>query len=255
MTAPTTTPAPSAAPASAKPGPGTGGVEGLDIRRVISGSTADVPVAELSRKGLKNVKVLNQGTITRLITEAVDKVISDRSKAIGREERQKVIHESQSQFEALAKDRVKHEKDRISELERANDSLLRETEDLRRRLAEKDAEIGKLKSSPPSEGFVPERFAEALIARIGSMKSTSGGGDVSELQKSIQSIAAKLDRLPAGKGPDGAPVDEEAMIDALFRVDTEDKDTNVAQIKVKEAKAGGVKDTLAKLKSLQKGGD
>ena len=53
----------------------------------------------------------------------------------------------------------------------------------------------------------------------------------------------------------GAAVDEEAMIDALFRLGpAESEDTNMGAVKVKEAKAGGVKGSLAKLRSMQKGG-
>ncbi len=226
----------------------------LDIRQVISGSTDDVPVSELSRKGFKQVKVLKQAVITKLITEAVDRVIAARTKKVGAEEREKVIQESKIQFEVLARERLQRERDRITELERANQSLLQETEELRNRLLEREKEINQLKEKGSEEGKISDRFAEALLQKLSGM---GGGGDLSVLQNSIQEIAKKLDRLPARGGLGAAiiPGDEKAMIDALFRLgDTEAPDSNIAKVKVKEAKAGGVKETLAKLKSMQKGG-
>jgi hypothetical protein len=225
----------------------------LDIKKVISGSTSDVPVAELSRKGLKKVKVLNQNVITKLIVEAVDRVISERSRSIGREEREKVIQESGREFEKMARERVQRERDRIGELEKANESLLKEAEELRARIGERDEEVGRLKAAGPSS----DRFAAAILEKISSL---GGGqaGEVTSLQKSLQAIAEKLDRLPRGGGSSDTlpPVDEKALVDALFRLDGPAADaSNIGKIKIKEAKAGGVKDTLAKLKALQKGGN
>ncbi len=253
MTSPTTIPTipPSAeevSPAAAE------SADGLDIKKVISGSTSNVPIAELTRKGFKHVKVLNQAMITRLITEAVDRVISRRSRSMGKEEREKIINESMGQFETLARQRLARERDRISELERANGTLLTENDGLRQRLVALEEETGRLRSGTGQEGGSPERFAAAILERLQGLGGAAGG-DLSALQKSITDIAAKLDRLPGRGASDVEVVDKEALIEALFRVDSpEASDSNITKVKVKEAKAGGVKDTLAKLKALQKGG-
>ena len=260
MTSPVSIPErPPAALAYAQSPPPAESSEGLDIKKVLSGSTSDISVSELSQKGFKKVKVLNQAVIQKLIIEAVDQVIARRSKKISSDEREKVIQESKSHFEDLAKDRLQREKDRISELERANESLLRETEELRRRLLEKDEECSRLKAKPAAEerGF-SDRLVEAIMARLPVPAPGAGAaaGAITELQKSLQAIAAKIDKLP-GRGPAGStmPVDEEALLEVLFRTDnTAPADTNVQQIKIKETKASGVKGTLAKLKALQKGG-
>ena len=62
----------------------------FDIEGVISSSTSEVALSELSKKGFKQVKVFNQAVITRLITAAVDQVITARSKNINRDERNKI---------------------------------------------------------------------------------------------------------------------------------------------------------------------
>ena len=248
MTSPTTTPTP---PPIAKAATGaSGGVEGVDINKVISGSTSDVAITELTKKGFKHVKVLNQGMITRLISEAVDRVIDRRFKTAGKEDREKIIHESMAQFEAMAKERLARERDRISELERANATLLAENESLGRRIHEREEEIRQLQGG---EGAGADKLSAAILEKLQGMGGAPGG-DITALQKSIQAIAAKLDRLP-GKVSEAEVVDKEALIDALFRVDSPDAaESNIDKIKVKQAKAGGVKDTLAKLKALQKGG-
>ena len=84
----------------------------------------------------------------------------------------------------------------------------------------------------------------------GGFHTINGDTNMAALQGSLRSIAERLERLPAGSGPGvaGRPVDEEAMIEALFKIGSQTAETNVGAIKVKEAKAGGVKETLAKLK-------
>ncbi|MBI4601100.1 MAG: hypothetical protein HY721_03980 [Planctomycetes bacterium] len=109
--------------------------ETLDIQKVISTSTSNVSIDDLTRKGFKQVKVLNQALITKLIGEAVDRVLLDRSKAITRDERDKVIKEARTQFEDLAKQRLEKERSRIDELAAANGALKAELETLRKRLA------------------------------------------------------------------------------------------------------------------------
>ncbi len=216
----------------------------MDIKRVISGSTSDVQISELSKKGFKQVKVLNQAVIVRLIGEAVDLVMKKRSQKMTADERTKVIQESTGKFEALAQEKIQRERNRISELEKANEALLKETEDLR-------IQIDRFRSAPaPAPALNHEGLMEALVGRLQGMAGP--GANIDKLEKSMQMIADRIDRLPKGQG--GAEyVDKDVIIDALFRHDIgTDTESNIDRVKVKEEKAGGVKDTLAKLKALQK---
>jgi DNA repair exonuclease SbcCD ATPase subunit len=127
--------------------------EALDIQKVISTSTSDVSLDDLNKKGFKQVKVLNQTVITRLISEAVDRVLEDRSREISRGERDKVIKEARTQFEALARDRLQKERGRIGELEQLNVALQNELETARKRQAalmesqaERDQALVRLKA-------------------------------------------------------------------------------------------------------------
>jgi len=89
----------------------------IDIGQMISGSTADVSVQDLSRRGFKRVKVLNQEAIKGLILEAVKRVLESRREEISKEERERVIEESRREFEELVKKRVDEERERIRRTE------------------------------------------------------------------------------------------------------------------------------------------
>lgn len=182
----------------------------LDIQKVISTSTSSVSIDDLNKKGFKQVKVLNQAIITKLIGEAVDRVLSERSREIGKEERDKVIKEARSQFETLAKKRLEKERGRIDELERANGSLEAELETIRKRLqasvevqATRDqalarmesleSEVGKLrKDLPELEVQLAREKAERarLEAELARLKSTE-----TQAQRAEQDLAALKARL------------------------------------------------------------
>jgi hypothetical protein len=161
------------------------------------------------------------------------------------EERTKVIQESTSKFEALSQEKIQRERNRISELEKANEALLRETEELR-------TQIDRFRAAPPpapAPVFDHQGLMEAMVSRLQGMAGP--GANVDNLQKSMSMIMDRLDKLPRGQGAEY--VDKDIIIDALFRHDVGgDTESNIDKVKVKEEKAGGVKDTLAKLKALQK---
>ena len=53
--------------------------DAIDITKVIRGSTSDMTIDSLAKKGVKQVKVLDQATITRLISQVIDKVLAERA--------------------------------------------------------------------------------------------------------------------------------------------------------------------------------
>jgi chromosome segregation ATPase len=95
----------------------------VDIERVLSGSVSEVTLDSLSKRGFKQVKVLNQANVRRLIAEAVDRVLSERSEQISEAEREKVIAESRTQFQSLANRKMDAERSKLEELELINRTL------------------------------------------------------------------------------------------------------------------------------------
>lgn len=298
------------------------GTSPLDIKQVLQKSTSEVPVSELTRKGFKQVKVLNQEMIARLIGEAVDRAISARFQEITHSEREKVIEESKAQFEIIMRQRAQKEREEIEKIRHENEEIIRgrsqqliqleaerdsarqRVEDLERSLAEIHAQVEEasraaqadqeklqqiIEALKQKEEEV-EELAEKLNQREGEVQELemkleeaarekkpsamegliaalleklkegpaagASGSDLSRLQSSIEGLVEKVSRLGSGKSDSSIEViDKEVIIEKLFRKDRGEKlESNVSDIKVKEAKAGGVKNTLAKLKSLQKGG-
>ena len=158
--------------------------ETLDIQKVIKTSTANVSLDALTKKGFKQVRVLNQANITRLIGEAVDRVLLDRAKKIGKDERIKVIKEARDQFESLARERIEKERGRIGELEAANQTLSVELDTLRKRLAA-TVEV----QAERDQAFARVKGLEEDAARLKN--------SVPELQSEIERSKADVRRLQA----------------------------------------------------------
>lgn len=105
--------------------------DNVNIREVIDKSTSQVDLDDLSRKGVRKVKVLNQASISRLIAEAVDRVLRARKNEITGAERDRIIQESRQHFEGLAREELKKQKQRAEELEAVNRSMQEQIESLR----------------------------------------------------------------------------------------------------------------------------
>jgi hypothetical protein len=235
----------------------------LDIKKVISTSTASVSLDDLNKKGFKQVKVLNQAVITRLIAEAVDRVLEQRQKEISKEERDKVIKEARGQFETMAKDRLqmiqnetaRQKNELLSEAERLKNSLL-ESE---KRVAMLEGQLAAAKENAKSDAAV-EKVLEAVNQRL---QTVSAPGDVSKIMLSLDTLSRRLSNMGSGGGGGGGGgggADPEQLkdfvIESLFAKEGGAAvESNVNKVKVRQSKAGDVKGALAKLKKLQQGGE
>ncbi len=243
----------------------------LDIKKAIQESTSEVRVADLQKKGFKQVKVLNKAVVTKLIHEAVDRVIASRSEEITQEERRRIVEQTQSRIEDISRQRSQVEgtlleqlesaRHRIAELEaRANTESVKakeaEVEELRRKLADRERQISDLQQGGGAASPVLEGLMMAIVDRF-KQEQPVQGGNMSQLQASIEGLADKISRIGAvgGIGGDLSAADKEVVLERLFARDDQDTmESNVSEVKVKQAKASGVKSTLNKLKALQQGG-
>jgi chromosome segregation ATPase len=255
----------------------------VDIKQALRKSTSDVPLADLAKKGFKNVKVLNREVIARLIQEAVDRVIFSREREVTSEERRRYIEESKSQFEQLARQRSQVENQLLAQIEEQKQRLVllenAETE-FRKRQEEFDAlrvenrrqsetikyqekEVEKLKRelADREPGSGQKNMMESLMAALLNKmqeqpQQAQGGLELSQIQAGIEGLAQKIANLRLAGGASGSDiVDKEVILERLFsRDEGTSMESNVSNVKVKEAKAGGLKHTLNKLKALQQGG-
>ncbi len=143
--------------------------EEINIGQMIKSSTADVSVADLSRKGFTKVKVLNQDTIRRLIVEAVERTLQTRSEEISKREREKVVTESKATFEHLLQEQVGAEREKaqrtqgeVQAREQRISSLEAEVERLRARVAA--AETDRVRFAAENESF--RRLADTARSEL-----------------------------------------------------------------------------------------
>ncbi len=212
--------------------------DGIDIKKVIQGSTSDMSLDSLSKKGVKKVKVLDQATITRLMSDAVDRVLAQRSQQMTTAERDQIVVVARAQFKV---------DDLKKRLQTINDEIAHKDQ----KLVELQTELETMRSRGSSDGGLAQVLT-LLSAKL-QQPSESGGSGMS---KALEALTRKIENLPAGGGGGGggaAPIPDEIALDFLIN-QADEIESNIDNVKLKQAQAGDVKGALAKLKKLQKGG-
>ena len=74
-----------------------------DVRAMLEKTTSKVSLRDLEKKGFRKVKVLRAADINQLIYKAVQTVIAKGGPSMGAAEREKIIKESQAEFQKLMK--------------------------------------------------------------------------------------------------------------------------------------------------------
>ncbi len=226
----------------------------FNFGEVIKQSSSDVPLDELARKGFKRVKVLDKNMINTLVQQAVDKVVEDRLKETSTQDRQQIEQQAKAEFGRIIKQRMTDENRNISTFQERIADLQKETEFLREQLKSRD---NQTQEPGISQELLGEAVKEMLKAVL-SERQQSSGGDIAALKESIESLASKVATgVAAMSGDYDASATDAKSIEALIARATATSaslESNIQEVKVKKAKAGGVNKTLKKLKSLQ-GGD
>ena len=201
--------------------------DAIDIKKVIQGSTRDMSVDSLTKKGVRQVKVVNQATITRLISDTIDRVLSDRSQEISAKERERVMRIAEDQLRQVSQERSE---DRV----RA-DKLEAELAAVRDELARRDAREKELqensaaKDERAAEDHARVEYLEKEAARateeaqrlrqILDDKTAEVGRLEGELKRSEAGVAALVervsDRLEAASDKSG---DEENIVSAIAKL-------------------------------------
>ena len=150
------------------------------------------------------------------------------------------------------------------------DTMGGQVEALREKAGERDQELHQLRKqlvefqsqpapAPQPDNSLMESLAARLLDKLTEQKQPAEGqGEIGDLKSSIDGLVDKISLIGTGGEGGGGPsvITTEADLDRLFdRVDDKEMESNVSKVMVKEAKAGGVKGTLARLKELQKGGN
>jgi hypothetical protein len=153
----------------------------IDIGRMISGSTADVSVSDLSRRGFKKVKVLNQEAIKGMVMQAVERVLAARREEISRSEREKVVEESRQEFDKLMRQQADAERQKASRVEEELEKRVRQVTLLEQEVA----------------GLREERDQLRGQLEVKTTAAATAQGEVVALQEKVADLKAELDRLRA----------------------------------------------------------
>lgn len=210
--------------------------DGIDIKKVIQGSTCDMSLESLTKKGVKQVKVLDQATINRLMSDAVDRVLAERSEKMTTAEREQIVEDARAQFKV---------DDLKKRLQAASDEI-----------AHKDRRLAELQGEVRSKGQSDGGLAQVLTLLSAKLQQSSESGG-SSVANALEALTKKIENMPAGGGGgggDAAPIPDEVALDFLFS-QGDGVESNIDNVEVKQAQAGDVKSALAKLKKLQKGGE
>lgn len=235
----------------------------IDINGVIRGSACEVSLDSLTKRGVKQVKVVNQVTITKLISQTIDTVLSERQQEISANEREKVLEMAKTQVNNLARKNREQDQRTIGDLQQANQSLTMENERQATEIQRLQAEITRLSSSERSNLSAANANAGAvaqLLTLVGAQlqKNQTPQANVDQdVLSALSTLNAKVEKLKvAGGGGGGSEVNVPDDVAIEFLINKDDEvETNLNTVEVKQKTAGDVKGALDKLKELQKGGD
>jgi hypothetical protein len=214
----------------------------LSVQDAIRQSATDVDIDELTRRGLRKVKVLDKATVFRLIDEAVERVVAERLKEATADERKKLQTQARAEFQRLVGERQRQLEDQVN--------LQVEQYQLRIRELEQQVVSGAVPGAAALDKSMLSEMIRAAVAEA----APRGGGDLAALQKSIESLSKKVGSAQ-GRSTMDAPSGE--ALESLFSRESvgADVESNINNVEVKNAKAQGVNKNLAKLRSLQKGNE
>ncbi|MEM7167572.1 MAG: hypothetical protein AAF581_19120 [Planctomycetota bacterium] len=237
----------------------------FNIRDVIQQSTSDVTISELAKKGFKKVKVLHKDTVNNLVREAVDRVVANRVDEGSLEEKEELVREARAEFDRLAKEHQKQEstmdglRSRVAELEGESNAL-------REQLKNRYAEIARLQeenraaTAAPAPTNSSADVGAAVRAAIQEMQAQSQqpASEIGELKQVIEMLASKLSTGGSvggggsgGGSAGGGQVDSRTLENLFSHFDDISVESNLDKVQAKSDKAGGVSNSLNKLKSLK----
>lgn len=150
--------------------------EDFDIKKIIEQGTERTTIEELMKKGIHNIKVLDEETVSGLIKDMVKKILQSKGGFLSEQERQKIYEEARSEFEKV-KEEYLAMKTRVISAEDAKTKLSKQLEELH-------AQLEELKRS--QEQKLQKSFQEGAE----SQKST-----IAKLQFEIVELRKKLHQM------------------------------------------------------------
>ncbi len=105
----------------------------IDVKKVIEQSASKTTLQELAKKGIYRVKVLDEAAITRMIGEAVSRIVATKTNLMSEGDRQKLVEASRKELDKLVKE-FQDSKDRNELMEKDKAALATQIESLQEAL-------------------------------------------------------------------------------------------------------------------------
>ena len=162
----------------------------VDVKEILQKSTSDVPLAELAKKGFKQVKVLNKNTINELIEEAVERVVKVACESFSEHEKKHIEEQSKAEFDRLMSRAQQEDHAREKELRQRLDSVQDERDQLVRELQERKEQLFDLEKNMARQ----EGQLEAMQAHLQALAAGGGGGgsNMEGLEKTLKTMATEI---------------------------------------------------------------
>ncbi len=256
----------------------------IDIDKVIASSTSQTTIADLARKGIKKVKVLNEKAIKQLIEDAVERILATKTSLLSEEERDKIFQESRAELNRLMKEHTQT-KEKADLAEQSKNDLIRQVESLQKQMTlmrkvqgenmKNEFDRGRESQQPLVEELYKriESLEEQLktrstedfqrgelqnrLERLSSMDEDIAGRLESMFEKMAENIDKKLStvRVRGGGGGSTPVTDYDVTSVPLEKLFQEQLESNLREIGAeRQEQKSKMSDALAKLRSMR-GGD
>ncbi|MGE3171241.1 MAG: hypothetical protein AB7O97_01365 [Planctomycetota bacterium] len=214
-----------------------------DVRDALSARSRTATLEQLASEGKKRVRLIKAEHVAAMISASVHSAI-EQSGLIPKEEVEKLVENSRSEFRSMLQDR-QQEVQRIQELEDLVEVREREIVELRHQL--------EAARTAPGGGAPAAGGAAATAA--GGAAAIAGAPDLSAaLEKLAGSLNDRLEKLGKKMGISSAVEGDEVNFDGLFKDTGKELESNMENIQVKKKAGGGIAANLERLKKLKGGG-
>ncbi len=188
-----------------------------EVKEALSARARTTTLDELKSQGRKKVKVIRAGDIAAIVSAAVRKAL-ESSGLISEEQVENLVQKSREEFQSILQER----KEQLNDVK-----------------AERDKLKEKLEAAPAPAAQAGAPVSGDLTAALDKMAST---------------LNERLDTFGKKMGISSAVDAGEVNLEALFNSDTEDFESNMDDVEVKQKTGTGIAANLARLKKLKGGG-
>lgn len=190
----------------------------IDVKKVIEQSASKTTLQELAKKGIYRVKVLDEAAITRMIGEAVSRIVATKTNLMSETDRQKLVEASRKELDKLVKE-FQESKDRNELMEKDKAALATQIENLQEQLKLQRKYTDEIAKSRYEEGkAMMQQQVEDLKAQLADARKS--GGD--EARRAQQQVTDEIKRQAS---------EREAQVREEYERRLHDSESRVAQAK------------------------